>query len=140
MRSITYISIIILLCSLIANAQQLTNNSRFAHVDDHVTEVKKQFIFHPELLALKLSENLSNDYDKVRAFYVWIAHNVEYDLYAYLQDSYGGQSVNEVLRSGKALCTGYSLLLKFFCDQINIESIIIDGYAKGYGYKKGQEF
>ena len=123
-----------------ALAQEKSLQKRFSHVDKHVYSVNKQLIFHPELLAQKLSENLTNEYDIVRAFYVWIAHNIQYDLYAFLHDRESGQSVNEVLRSGKALCTGYSILFNFLCKQNKIESKIIDGYAKAYGYKKGQSF
>ena len=131
--------VLILILFYPASAQEKNNEGRFTHIDAHVSKINKQLVFHPELLAQKLTENLSNDYDRVRAIYVWIASNIKYDLYAYLHNRESGQSVNEVLRSGKALCTGYSILFKFLCAQNNIESIIIDGYAKGYGYKKGQQ-
>ena len=140
MRRISLLHIVILLLLYPALAQEKSSEERFSHIDAHVSSVNKQLIFHPQLLAKKLSENLSNDYDKVRSIYVWIAQNISYDLHAYLHDRESGQSVNEVLRSGKALCTGFSLLFNFLCEQNNIESRIIDGYAKGYGYRKGQNF
>lgn len=59
---------------------------------------------------------------------------------AYIHKRSGGQSIKEVFRSGKALCYGYSLLFKYFCDLSNIECEIIEGYAKDYAYKKGQTF
>lgn len=121
-------------------AQGISNDDRFEKVDQQVTEVSKQLIFHPQLLAEKLTENQTNDYDKVRAFYVWIAKNVEYDLLSFYLERNNHQSVNDVLGSGKALCSGFSLLFKFFCDQANIKSKIVDGYAKGLGYTKNQEF
>lgn len=121
-------------------AQPHYNNSRFAEIDDSVSEIRKQAIFHPQLIAEKLTEDLTNDYDKVRAFYVWIAKNIEYDLLASIHKRTDGQNIKEVFRSGKALCYGYSLLFKYFCELANIESEIIEGYAKDYAYKKGQAF
>ena len=54
-------------------AQRNFDNSRFKDVDSHVSAVRSQAIFHPQLLVKKLTENLTNDYDKVRAFYVALA-------------------------------------------------------------------
>ena len=121
-------------------AQRNFDNSRFKDVDSHVSAVRSQAIFHPQLLVKKLTENLTNDYDKVRAFYVWIATSVDYDLIAFYHDRNDGQSVNDVLRSGKALCSGFSLLFKYFCEQADIQAEVIEGYAKGLGYKKNQQF
>jgi len=140
MRIIAISLAVILKISSISFAQKQTESSRFSRVDTHVYEVNKQFIFHPELLTQKLTEGLTNDYDKVRAFYVWIARNIDYDLLAFIHKTKSGQSINQVIRSGKALCSGFSLLFEYFCEQENIEAVIIEGYAKGYGYKKNQQF
>ena len=121
-------------------AQVIIEESRFKNVDAHVSAVRSQAIFHPQILVKKLTENLTNDYDKVRAFYVWIATSIDYDLLAYYHDRNIGQSVNDVMRNGKALCSGFSLLFNYFCEQSDIQSEIIEGYAKGLGYEKNQQF
>lgn len=138
-----FIALFIFLILYIAQsllAQGNEENKRFDRVDQHVTQVSKQLIFHPQLLVEKLTEGQTNDYDKVRAFYVWIARNVDYDLFAFYQKRKDYQSVNDVLGSGKALCSGYSLLFKYFCEQANIDARIIEGYAKGIGYEKKHKF
>ncbi len=140
MRYFAISALLILGLTNIIYCQQNTDPQRFAKVDAHVANVHKQLIFQPERLANKLTEGFTNDYDKVRAFYVWIAYNIEYDFTAYSQNKHVGQSVNEVLTSGKALCLGYSLLFDFFCEIAGIPCEVIDGYAKGIGYKKNQEF
>lgn len=119
---------------------QSWNPDRFSLVDQHVSEINRQAIFHPQILVNMLTKDLSNDYDKVRAIYVWIASNIEYDMLAYYHDRNEGQGINQVLRSGKALCSGYSLLFQYFCQLASVEAVIIEGYAKGYGYKKGDSF
>ena len=140
MRNSIFVLSLFLISVLTGYAQVNQNEQRFQKVDQHVSKVAKQLIFHPQLLSQKLSEGLTNDYDKVRAFYVWIARNIDYDLLGYIHNIKGGQSITEVLRSGKALCTGFSLLFKYFCEEAHIESVIIEGYAKGYGYRKKQKF
>jgi hypothetical protein len=45
-----------------------------------------------------------------------------------------------VLRSGKALCNGFSMLFAHLCDLAGVQVEIIAGYAKGYGYEEGQKF
>jgi hypothetical protein len=139
MRILIYLIGIFSLNAIVASAQ-VNSEERFAKVDDYVSQVNKEFIFHPQALAQRLSENQNNDYDKVRAFYVWIARNIDYDLLAYIHNLESSQSVTEITRSGKALCTGFSLLFLYFCEQAGIEALIVEGYAKGYGYKNGQKF
>ena len=140
MRFIINVLSFILLASASLFAQDNQKQLRFQDVDHHVSTVSKQLIFHPQLLSQKLTEGLTNDYDKVRACYVWIARNIDYDFMAFIHKTKGGQSVNQVMRSGKALCEGFSLLFEYFCEEVNIESKIIEGYAKGYGYRNNQKF
>ncbi|NJN26278.1 MAG: hypothetical protein HC819_10025 [Cyclobacteriaceae bacterium] len=122
------------------SGQSTVGDGRFAVADAHAASIRRQYIFHPEVLAHKLTEGLHNDYDKARAIYTWIATNIDYDLTAFYNDLRSGQGTNEVLVSGKALCVGYSLLFDYFCQKSGLTSVIIDGYAKGYGYDKQQKF
>lgn len=140
MRILIIISFLILTVVNIPFAQNNSFDKRFEKVDQHVTEVSRKFIFHPQLLVEKLCENMNNDYDKVRAIYVWVATNTEYDLLAYYLNRYDGQGINEVLASGKALCSGFSLLFEYLCKKADIEAVVIEGYAKGLGYRKNQQF
>lgn len=121
-------------------SQRESWNERFAQVDAHVARVSRQIIGHPDVLVDSLTAPFTNDYDKVRAIYVWIATNIQYDLLSFHQSRSQGQTVSKVLSSGKALCSGFSLLFQDFCHKANIESEIIEGYAKAIGYKPGQKF
>jgi len=140
MRHFMILVIIKLLAYSSSFAQEYVDNTRFKEIDAYASKVSKQAIFDPQLIVNTLTNDLSNDYDKVRAIYVWIAKTIEYDFFAFIHDRNDGQNIRQVLSSGKALCSGYSLLFKSFCDLANIQSVIIEGYAKGYGYKKGQKF
>ncbi len=120
--------------------QEYPDGSRFIEVDAHVSFVSKQMIFHPELLTTLLTENLDNDFDKTRAIYVWIARNIEYDLNAYLNGKIDNQEIFDVLGKGKAICSGFSNLFTFLCQQANIKAEIVEGNAKVLGYQNNVIF
>jgi hypothetical protein len=140
MRILIVLFLLILTFGKASFAQNNSFGERFEKVDRQVSDVSKQFIYHPQLLVEKLTENLNNDYDKVRAIYVWIALNTKYDMFAYYHHRNDGQGVYDVLGSGKALCSGFSMLFQYLCAKADIQTEIIDGYAKGFDYKKGQKF
>ncbi len=120
--------------------QEYPDNSSFIEVDAHVADVSKQMIFHPELLTNLLTENLDNDFEKTRAIYVWIARNIEYDINAYMKGRIDSQEVFDVLGKGKAICSGFSNLFNYLCQQANIKAEIIEGNAKVLGYQNNAIF
>lgn len=130
----------VILFTLPVFAQRSSSGDRFSHVDAHVKRISHQIIGHPEVLVDSLTSPFSNDYDKVRAIYVWIASNIQYDLMAFHQNRHKDQTVSVVLSAGKALCSGFSVLFQDFCRKAHIESEIIEGYAKAFGYRAGQKF
>jgi hypothetical protein len=71
-----------------------------------------------------LTINLETDQEKFRAIYRWIADNVAY--------SFSNKSDNpgRALTQRKAVCAGYSSLLKEMCNDAGLECNVIDGWAK----------
>ncbi|CAF3037277.1 unnamed protein product [Rotaria sp. Silwood2] len=80
----------------------------------------------------------SKDYSRANQCWLsfcWIAYNIGYDTVSYFSKNYPDQSVEEVFRTKKAICGGYSNLYKYLCDQLAIPCKVISGYAKGYGFE-----
>ena len=140
MKHLGLICLLMLSAISVSFGQSSEMDERFRKADAQISKVSKQAIFHPELIVKALTEDLDNDFDKARALFGWAAINIDYDLYAFQNDIQDGQSVNQVLRSGKALCSGYSLLYTYFADLAGLEAVVVEGYAKGFGYEEGQEF
>jgi hypothetical protein len=113
--------------------------AEYAEVDEHVKSISQQMIYHPEVLAESLTSRFADDREKARAIYTWIATNIEYNLVGYSNGLKDTQTIHDVLRSGKALCSGFSMLFAHLCDLAGVEVEIIEGYAKGYGYEEGQK-
>lgn len=79
-----------------------------------------------------------NDAERARAIFRWIAVNVSYDTGAFFSGRYPAQSAENVLKTGVAVCAGYSTLFQALAERAGLESRIVSGIAKGYGYSLGQ--
>lgn len=78
---------------------------------------------YTELVA-PLIENLNTDHEKFRVLFRWITDNISYN--------YSNKSgdVDKVVKTQKAVCIGYSILLKEMCNSAGIECETIVGYSK----------
>ena len=77
-----------------------------------------------------IRKNFVEDSLRLRASFIWITENISYDVTAAKRENFNAAKLPYVIKSKKAICSGYSSLLKYFCDYFNIESKIIEGRAK----------
>jgi hypothetical protein len=84
---------------------------------------KRKYKSYTELVA-PLTENLKTDHEKLRVLFRWITENIQYN--------YGSKTDNadEVVKSKKAVCIGYSTLLKDMCNSAGIECEVVIGFSK----------
>jgi transglutaminase/protease-like cytokinesis protein 3 len=79
-----------------------------------------------EDLSHALTVGLKTEHEKFRVLFRWVTDNIEYNL---------GSTDTEpknIVKKRKAVCAGYSSLLKSLCDYSGIEIQIINGTAKSY--------
>jgi len=101
-------------------------------------------------LANKIKSDFNNDRDKTRAVFTWLTHNIRYDLKEYFNPTsknysftYSNEAdkqlklqqikdqvIDEMFSSRKSVCEGYAQSFKKICDLLNIESVVIKGYAR----------
>ena len=67
---------------------------------------------------------------RLRAGFIWITENIAYDIEAYQKEDPKAATLQYVIKNKKAICGGYSALLKYLCDAFNIESTIVSGRAR----------
>lgn len=91
-------------------------------------------------LANYLVEPAKTELDKIRSIYVWMAHNITYDMKGLLLKELPDYRPKAVLNSKTAVCEGYAQLFNELCDEAGIRSEIIRGYSKGYWYNEGDKF
>lgn len=83
-------------------------------------------------LAHKITDNISNDSDKVVAIYQWMSKNLTYD---YDSDAHGATKNEEwqrpamVVQRKKGVCDGYARLFQDLCQLNDIYAAYIVGYT-----------
>ncbi len=120
-----------------ASAQTSIN---YAGVDEFVRAypVKLSATGDIRVFARELKRQFRTDDELVRAAFYWITHNISYDCDGYRQKN-GLYELNDVLSRHKGICAGYASLMKFFCDEMGVECIIVDGFAAGIGVTSFEE-
>jgi len=137
-----------LLVVFLVSSFQLAFSQNYDAVDSKVDTYPKQFR-SIEYFANRINKDFETDLDKVRAAYYWISNNIKYDyedrkavifskdpnkyrkggtidLYNTDRKKYG----EKALITRKAICAGYSELLKYTLLELGVEAEVIVGYAK----------
>ncbi|XP_031758607.1 kyphoscoliosis peptidase, partial [Xenopus tropicalis] len=93
-----------------------------------------------DLLVKELIRNTHSDLEKTRAIWIWICHHIEYDTEGLKDLSQVSCDPNDVLRTRKGVCAGYSSLFESMCSIAGVKCKSMSGYSKGGRYKTGQTF
>ncbi|KAG8445539.1 hypothetical protein GDO86_010347, partial [Hymenochirus boettgeri] len=122
-----------------SNIKSITINLKnFEKLDNYARKVAKPNTV--DQLVNSLLKITRTDLEKVRAFWIWICHNIEYDLESLENKSKWFCDPNQTLLTGKGACEGYAGLFDKMCSLAGIKCFKIGGYSKGFGYTLGQTF
>jgi len=72
-----------------------------------------------------LTQDITTEHEKFRAVFRWITDNIEYN-----KTAQNVSDADKVVRKNKAVCQGFSNLLKEMCVVVNIPCEMITGYTK----------
>ena len=123
--------------------------AQYEPVDAKVKLYPKSFS-DPQKLAEKINADFSKQDEKARAIFTWIALHIKYDLKAYYLHQNNGVAysfsspddkikkdlafrltlVKKTLRTGKAICEGYSSVFSSLANLTGLESVIVTGTSK----------
>jgi len=102
---------------------------------DHIAKELNYSGSSPQELANLLSKHATTDTAKARIIYAWITQHIVYDVPAFIDavqnDIYPDVSPRKVLRDRRTICSGYSNLYQILAEEMNLNSVIVVGYAKG---------
>ncbi|MEO6456506.1 MAG: transglutaminase domain-containing protein [Ginsengibacter sp.] len=139
-------------------SQQKFDKTDYSTIDSIAETVKyKNDIYK---LTNDLTKSFPEQIFKARAIFKWITDNISYDYKYYNKFYYKGKEpktykckdekdceakkiiwetryINKVLRKKKAVCQGYSVLLKKMCNIAGLKSEIIPGYVRTEFYQVG---
>lgn len=109
-----------------------TGQNDFSRIDQYAKEIPDSLLTQKSITDY-LVEGMTDDMQKTRAFYVWIAHNITYDYSQYsIEKRYNSKQdiLDEVLMVRSGVCQHYSELFHALCKQAGIRSWVISGYAR----------
>ena len=104
----------------------------FSAIDKNSKTVPDSLMDYKDI-AFYLTNDLKTDTEKARAIYIWIAHNIQYDL---TQMNSGKRYdsdqaiIDEVLNDRKGICQHYSELFLAMSKSVGLESFLISGYTR----------
>ncbi|MEI6751687.1 MAG: transglutaminase-like domain-containing protein [Paludibacter sp.] len=87
-------------------------------------------------IASYLTQNLSTPIEKIRAIFIWITHNISYDLDRMnAKITYFDQQelADDALQRRKGVCANYAALFDASCNSIGIRSYLVEGYVRQNG-------
>jgi len=137
-------------------SQNNSPNKDFQAVDNFARTVKYDYSL--EELTNKLTTPYTDTLDKLRAIFIWIADNIEYDYKLFNSGSEEWNNFNcrgtkaacdvarnewennlllHVLDKRKAVCNGYAKLFKKMCGIVGIQNDVVGGYVRKAPFQIG---
>ncbi|RVE56956.1 hypothetical protein OJAV_G00211350 [Oryzias javanicus] len=114
----------------------------FQRIDSHVIrtglELKGKHVYDVKTIVHSVTRESRDELERLRAIWVWLCHNIEYDVSGYLGRSEKLSSLEEVIAAGRGVCCSYSSLCTEMCREVGIECQEVPGHSKGVGYRPGQ--
>lgn len=127
-RSKTLIFLVLLVFSVNGFSQ-----SNFKKIDKKSKKVPNTLTNY-SAIANFLTADLSTDKEKFRAIYIWITHNIKYDieeLGVVRRYTSSEELIDEVLANKKGICQHYAELFHAMSKSVGIKSFLVRGYTRG---------
>jgi len=106
----------------------------FSAPDYHATLFPRQHVSSLQALAQQLTAPFPSPTDKARVILTWLHHNIDYNVNDFFSGNLKHSTPESTLRSGLAVCEGYAALFTNLATYAGLESIVITGHGKGFGY------
>jgi len=113
---------------------------QFADLDKYAMETPSEAESSMGELVGWLTRPASDELEKVRLIFTWIATHVSYDDNGYNTGNYSDTTPEGVFTNRVSVCQGYSQLFTELCRIAGIDALTISGYAKGISYRPGSRF
>jgi transglutaminase/protease-like cytokinesis protein 3 len=135
MKKIKFVLILILFAHVVI-AQKNAVNQYYA-CDKKALAIPDSLTKNTTDIANYISTNFYSKSDKIRAIFIWIASNISYDLENIFTIDFNEtieEKISKPLITRKGICGNYAALFTDICLKVGIESYVISGYTKQYGY------
>lgn len=111
----------------------------FSKIDAKMASTPNEAASSISSLAEYISKNTTNQSEKARAAFYWIAKNISYDIAGFAAGEYPDPSAEAAFKTRQGVCAGYANLFKALSDECGLESEVITGYTRGSKYAIGSD-
>lgn len=80
-----------------------------------------------------IKANSTDDFERIKIAHDIVAVNIKYDAASFWAENLPEQDYETVLKTGLAVCEGYSNTLEKFLDVLGFKNQVVHGYARGVG-------
>ena len=109
----------------------------FSGPDSHATRFPRQSLPQQSpvpYLAQQLTSPFPSPTDKARAIFTWLHHNILYDVQSFFAGTIRPSTPASTISSGLAVCEGFAGLFTALATHAGLESVVISGHGKGFGF------
>ena len=127
--------ILLLICAITKTNAQSTSD--YNAVDSIALSITRVATKNTEGLSKYFNEKFTKPEDKVRAIFVWLADNIQYDIdniFAINRYATTAEIISKTLTTRKAICQGYAETFQELCKLTGIKSFVVTGYTKQSGF------
>jgi transglutaminase-like putative cysteine protease len=86
-------------------------------------------------LAHQLCSPFRSATDKARAIFMWLHHNVDYDVHSFFNGTISPSTPEKTITSGLAVCEGYAGLFAALALKAGLQALVCSGDGKGFGHE-----
>lgn len=111
--------------------------SEYAAVDKKALQLPDSMTSNTKDVSAYINASFSTEKDKVRAIFIWVASNIQYDMdnmFAINFYEAREEKIAKPLRTRKGICENYAVLFNDICSKTGIKSYVIEGYTKQNGF------
>lgn len=131
----TFLFLLILLTTNLSAQKVIVNE--YAAIDKKAIFIADSLTNTTTDISNYVNANFKTDKEKVRAIFIWLASNIEYDIanmYAINFYATKEDKINKTLKRKKGICENYATLFSEIASGCGIKSFVIEGYTKQNGF------
>jgi transglutaminase/protease-like cytokinesis protein 3 len=124
---------IIVICTLVflnGNLLAQESSAQFKQVDEYVKSLGSLDTLNMGTISYIVTKKFPGAKDKARAIFDWIAYNIDFDCKAARSSGNEITGSENILKTRKAVASGYAALFQDMCSVVKIRCLTVDGYAK----------
>ncbi|HEV2479015.1 MAG TPA: transglutaminase domain-containing protein [Puia sp.] len=88
-------------------------------------------------IAAYVNAHFTTPTEKTRAIFIWIADKIDYDVVNMFALNFYDDPTEDIarpLRTRKGICVNYASLFTAICNEVGIQSVVVQGYTKERGF------